>query len=119
MLSHMSPPDELARQPNLMESHAAHCVYATDSCGRLTMNMVLVGPEFGIARSETVLGDFVLPSLEIAGPGMHWVEVSRAIGAAVSLGPAQLLEPTPGGAVTSAQRATCTRGTARADTPGD
>jgi Xaa-Pro dipeptidase len=27
-----------------------------------------------------VLGDFVLPSLEVAGPGMHWVEVSRAIG---------------------------------------
>ena len=26
------------------------------------------------------LGDFVLPSLEVAGPGMHWVEVSRAIG---------------------------------------
>ena len=29
---------------------------------------------------ETKLGDFVLPSLEVAGPGMHWVEVSRAIG---------------------------------------
>ena len=27
-----------------------------------------------------MLGDFVVPSLEIAGPGMHWVEVSRAIG---------------------------------------
>ena len=31
-------------------------------------------------RKETTLGDFVLPSLEVAGPGMHWVEVSRAIG---------------------------------------
>ena len=38
-------------------------------CGRLTMNMVLSGPEFGIARKETILGDFVLPSLEVAGPG--------------------------------------------------
>jgi Xaa-Pro dipeptidase len=57
-------------------------LFVERGCGRLTMNMVLVGPEFGIARSETVLGDFVLPSLEIAGPGMHWVEVSRAIGAA-------------------------------------
>ena len=28
-----------------------------------------------------MLGDFVLPSLEIAGPGMHWVEVSRAVAA--------------------------------------
>ena len=49
-------------------------------CGRLTMNMVLVGPEFAIARGDSVLGDFCIPSLEIAGPGGHWVEVSRAIG---------------------------------------
>ena len=27
-----------------------------------------------------VLGDFCIPSLEIAGPGGHWVEVSRALG---------------------------------------
>ncbi len=51
-------------------------------CGRLTMNMVLIGPEFAIAKAGTELGDFVLPSLEVAGPGMHWVEVSRAIGKA-------------------------------------
>ena len=56
-------------------------IFVERGCGRLTMNMVLVGPEFGIAKRETILGDFVLPSLEIAGPGMHWVEVSRAIGA--------------------------------------
>jgi Xaa-Pro dipeptidase len=55
-------------------------LFVERGCGRLTMNMVLVGPEFGIARKETTLGEFVLPSLEIAGPGMHWVEVSRAIG---------------------------------------
>jgi Xaa-Pro dipeptidase len=42
--------------------------------------MVLVGPEFAIARSDATLGDFCVPSLEIAGPGGHWVEVSRAIG---------------------------------------
>ena len=51
------------------------------------MNMVLTGtdtfarPEFKIARREEVLGEFLLPSLEVAGPGMHWVEVSRAIAA--------------------------------------
>jgi Xaa-Pro dipeptidase len=53
------------------------------------MNMVLTAPgrsgvalpEFKIARKDEVLGDFVLPSLEIAGPGMHWVEVSRAVAA--------------------------------------
>ncbi len=44
------------------------------------MNMVLVGPEFAIARGDLVLGEFCIPSLEIAGPGGHWVEVSRAIG---------------------------------------
>ncbi|HEV8249220.1 MAG TPA: M24 family metallopeptidase [Gaiellaceae bacterium] len=53
--------------------------FVAEGCGRLTMNMVLKGPEFLLARDEP-LGDFVLPSLEIAGPGGHWVEVSRAIG---------------------------------------
>jgi Xaa-Pro dipeptidase len=42
--------------------------------------MVLKGPEFLLARRELPLDEFVLPSLEIAGPGGHWVEVSRAIG---------------------------------------
>jgi Xaa-Pro aminopeptidase len=55
-------------------------LFVERGCGRLTMNMVLVGAEFAIARSDLVLGDFCIPSLEIAGPGGHWVEVSRAIG---------------------------------------
>jgi Xaa-Pro aminopeptidase len=64
---------------------AAEEWFVAEGCGRLTMNMVLTGtdsyarPEFKIARREESLPAFVLPSLEVAGPGMHWVEVSRAI----------------------------------------
>ena len=58
----------------------AENLFVERGCGRLTMNMVLVGAEFAIARAETILGDFCVPSLEIAGPGGHWVEVSRALG---------------------------------------
>ena len=66
---------------------AAEEWFVAEGCGRLTMNMVLTGndayarPEFKIARREESLSRFVLPSLEVAGPGMHWVEVSRAIAA--------------------------------------
>jgi Xaa-Pro aminopeptidase len=60
---------------------AAERVFVAAGCGRLTMNMVLVGAEFALARDDTILGDFCIPSLEIAGPGGHWVEVSRALGA--------------------------------------
>jgi Xaa-Pro dipeptidase len=58
----------------------AEKIFVERGCGRLTMNMVLVGAEFAIARSDTVLEDFCIPSLEVAGPGGHWVEVSRALG---------------------------------------
>jgi Xaa-Pro dipeptidase len=60
--------------------------FVAQGCGRLTMDMVLVGehgaalPEFKIAGDRRVEAtDMVLPSLEVAGPGGHWVEVSRAI----------------------------------------
>jgi Xaa-Pro dipeptidase len=63
--------------------------FVSQGCGRLTMDMVLAGengaalPEFKIAGGRRVREtDLVLPSLEIAGPGGHWVEVSRAICAA-------------------------------------
>jgi Xaa-Pro aminopeptidase len=58
----------------------AERLFVERGCRRLTMNMVLVGAEFALAAKDTVLGDFCIPSLEVAGPGGHWVEVSRALG---------------------------------------
>ena len=60
--------------------------FVESGCGRATMDMVLVGengsalPEFKIAGARPIAPtDMVLPSLEVAGPGGHWVEISRAI----------------------------------------
>ncbi|WP_439678674.1 4-hydroxy-2-oxovalerate aldolase [Embleya sp. MST-111070] len=58
MLSHMAPPEALARQARLMESYGAHCVYVTDSGGRLTMNDVAarVRAYRDVLRPETEIG---------------------------------------------------------------
>jgi Xaa-Pro aminopeptidase len=69
---------------------AAEGYFIEQGCGRHLMDMVLTSegrnglalPEFKIARISEILTDFMLPSLEVAGPGGHWVEVSRAVGTA-------------------------------------
>ncbi len=40
MMAHMIGPADLAKQARLMQSYGAHCVYITDSAGRLTTNEV-------------------------------------------------------------------------------
>ncbi|WP_436697749.1 4-hydroxy-2-oxovalerate aldolase [Nocardioides sp. BYT-33-1] len=58
MLSHMAPPEALAQQAKLMESYGAHCVYITDSGGRLTMDDVVarVKAYRDVLDAETEIG---------------------------------------------------------------
>jgi 4-hydroxy 2-oxovalerate aldolase len=60
MMSHMTPPGELARQATLMESYGAHCVYIVDSAGALL-------PE-GVTERMMAFNEALSPATE---KGMH------------------------------------------------
>ncbi|GAB2658031.1 hypothetical protein GCM10027169_21790 [Gordonia jinhuaensis] len=68
MLAHMAAPEQLAAQAKLMESYGAHCVYITDSGGRMTMRDIeaRVSAYREVLDPETEIGIHAHENLSLA-----------------------------------------------------